>query len=222
MQIYADTSNVDEIQRLWDGGLIQGVTTNPSIIAKEYGTTNNWHNVIKDICRIVNGPVSAEVISTEVGEMVQEGRELSELHDNVVVKLPCTPDGVHACKVITQFMDIKVNMTLCFSVAQAVLASNVGAAFISPFVGRMDDYNGKDYGVALVKEIQEAYINDLLGSRVPRILAASIRSVEHLNQVAQYADIATCPPKIIWETFRHKLTVSGLKQFRDDWNKVNE
>ena len=219
MEIFADTSDIDEIQKLWDGGLIQGVTTNPSIIAKQYGTINNWHNVIKEICQIVNGPISAEVTSTEVGEMVQEGKELSEIHERVVVKLPCTPAGIHACKVLTTYMDIRVNMTLCFSVAQAVLASNAGAAFISPFIGRMDDVYHS--GVSLVEQIQLAYLNDLSGSRAPRILAASIRSVEHLNQVAQYADIATCPPKIIWKVFEHNLTVSGLKQFSEDWKKAN-
>ena len=217
MEIFADTSDIDEIQKLWDGGLIQGITTNPSIIAKQYGTTNNWHNVIKEICQIVNGPISAEVTSTEVGEMVQEGRELSEIHERVVVKLPCTPDGIHACKVLTTYMDIRVNMTLCFSVAQAVLASNAGAAFISPFIGRMDDVYHS--GVNLVEQIQNAYLNDM--NKAPKILAASIRSVEHLNQVAQYADIATCPPKIIWKVFEHNLTVSGLKQFSEDWKKAN-
>ena len=218
MQIFADTSDIEEIQKLWDGGLIQGITTNPSIIAKQYGTTNNWHNVIKEICQIVNGPISAEVTSTEVGEMVQEGRELSEIHERVVVKLPCTPDGIHACKVLTTYMDIRVNMTLCFSVAQAVLASNAGAAFISPFIGRMDDVYHS--GVSLVEQIQNAYLNDM--NKAPKILAASIRSVEHLNQVAQYADIATCPPKIIWKVFEHNLTVSGLKQFNEDWKNANE
>jgi transaldolase len=217
MEIFADTSDIDEIQKLWDGGLIQGITTNPSIIAKQYGTTNNWHNVIKEICQIVNGPISAEVTSTEVGEMVQEGQQLSEIHERVVVKLPCTPDGIHACKVLTTYMDIRVNMTLCFSVAQAVLASNAGAAFISPFIGRMDDVYHS--GVNLVEQIQNAYLNDM--NKAPKILAASIRSVEHLNQVAQYADIATCPPKIIWKVFEHNLTVSGLKQFSEDWKKAN-
>ena len=175
--------------------------------------------MIKEICQIVNGPISAEVTSTEVGEMVQEGQQLSEIHERVVVKLPCTPAGIHACKVLTTYMDIRVNMTLCFSVAQAVLASNAGAAFISPFIGRMDDVYHS--GVNLVEQIQLAYLNDLSGSRAPRILAASIRSVEHLNQVAQYADIATCPPKIIWKVFEHNLTVSGLKQFSEDWKKAN-
>ena len=217
MEIFADTSDIDEIQKLWDGGLIQGITTNPSIIAKQYGTTNNWHNVIKEICQIVNGPISAEVTSTEVGEMVQEGQQLSEIHERVVVKLPCTPAGVHACKVLTTYMDIRVNMTLCFSVAQAVLASNAGAAFISPFIGRMDDVYHS--GVALVEQIQNAYLNDM--GKAPKILAATNRSVEHLNQVAQYADIATCPPKIIWKVFEHNLTVSGLKQFSEDWKKAN-
>ena len=218
MEIFADTSDIDEIQKLWDGGLIQGITTNPSIIAKQYGTTNNWHNVIKEICQIVNGPISAEVTSTEVGEMVQEGKELAELHERVVVKLPCTPDGVHACKVLTTYMDIRVNMTLCFSVAQAVLASNAGASFISPFIGRMDDVYHS--GVKLVEDIQNAYLNDM--NKAPKILAASIRNVEHFNQVAEYADVATCPPKVIWDIFNHKLTLSGLEQFNNDWKKTNE
>ena len=147
--------------------------------------------------------------------------DLSELNEHVVVKLPCTPDGIHACRVLTQFMDIKVNMTLCFSVAQAVLASNAGAEYISPFVGRMDDYSAGS-GVKLVKDIQNAYLNDLSGSRAPKILAASIRNVEHFNQVAEYADVATCPPKVIWDIFNHKLTLSGLEQFNNDWKKTNE
>ena len=117
-------------------------------------------------------------------------------------------------------MNIKVNMTLCFSVAQAVLASNVGAFLVSPFVGRVDDVSGT--GIKLIQDIQNAYYNDINLSRTPKILAASIRSVEHLNQVAQYADVATCPPKVIWKIFDHKLTVDGLKQFKDDWKKANE
>ena len=219
MMIFADTSNVEEIRELWDGGLIHGVTTNPSIIAKQH-PGGNWHKVIAEICTFVRGPVSAEVVSETSEDMVYEGKELSEIDENVVVKLPCTPAGIKACKVLTEYMNIKVNMTLCFSVAQAVLASNVGAFLVSPFVGRVDDVSGT--GIKLIQDIQNAYINDIKLSRTPKILAASIRSVEHLNLVAQYADAATCPPKVIWKIFDHKLTVDGLKQFQDDWKKANE
>ena len=225
MMIFADTSNVEEIRELWDGGLIQGVTTNPSIIAKQH-PGGNWHKVIAEICTFVRGPVSAEVVSETSEDMVYEGKELSEIDENVVVKLPCTPAGIKACKVLTEYMNIKVNMTLCFSVAQAVLASNASAEYISPFVGRMDDYSAGS-GVKLVRDIQNAYINADSVVRNgaytrTKILAASIRSVEHLNQFAQYADAATCPPKVIWKIFDHKLTVDGLKQFQDDWKKANE
>ena len=230
MKVFADTSNVDEIKRLNALSLIQGVTTNPTLMMKEIneqkktkqpGDVSHWHEIVVQICEAICKPVSAEVTSTEVGEMVEEGKLLSELNEHVVVKLPCTPDGIHACRVLTQFMDIKVNMTLCFSVAQAVLASNAGAEYISPFVGRMDDYSAGS-GVKLVKDIQNAYLNDLSGSRAPKILAASIRNVEHFNQVAEYADVATCPPKVIWDIFNHKLTLSGLEQFNNDWKKTNE
>ena len=227
MKVFADTSNLDDIKMLNDLSLIQGVTTNPTLMMKEIqeqkktkqpGDVSHWHEIVVKICETVCKPVSAEVTSTTVGEMVEEGKLLSELNEHVVVKLPCTPDGIHACRVLTEYMDIKVNMTLCFSVAQAVLASNASAEYISPFVGRMDDYSAGS-GVKLVKDIQNAYLNDK--GKAPKILAASIRSVEHLNQVAQYADIATCPPKIIWKVFEHNLTVSGLKQFSEDWKKAN-
>lgn len=219
MKIFADTSDVEEIQNLWDKGLIQGVTTNPSIIAKQH-PGGNWHEVIEKIATIitVRSSVSAEVVSETDADMVYEGKDLAAIAENVVVKLPCTPDGIKACKVLTEYMDIKVNLTLCFSVAQACLAANAGAYLVSPFIGRVDDITGT--GVKLVEDISNAYINDL--SRSPKILAASIRSVEHLNQVAQFADVATCPPKVIWDIFKHSLTVNGLKQFQDDWKKVNE
>jgi transaldolase len=221
MQIYADTSNVEEIKQLWEGGLIQGVTTNPSLIAKE-AKSDNWHNVIVEICNIVEGPVSAEVVSEDYTEMFSQGVVLNKLHENVVVKLPCTPDGIRVCNDFKRHdTGIKVNMTLCFSVAQAVLAQNAGATYISPFVGRLEDYSAGS-GIQLVKDINEAYIQSDVYDTRTNILAASIRNVEHFNEVALHADIATCPPKVIWESFGHKLTVSGLKQFRDDWNKANE
>ena len=220
MKIFADTSNVDEIELLNDFSLIHGVTTNPTLMMKEIksGNTSHWHEIVKEICNTIQKPVSAEVTSTTVDQMVAEGRILSKLHKHIVVKLPCTPHGIKACDVLANYQGIKVNMTLCFNVAQAVVAANAGASYISPFVGRLDDYSFGT-GVELVKNIQEAYMNDEYDTK---ILAASIRNVEHFNQVAPYADYATCPPKVIWDIFKHKLTVSGLEQFEKDWKIANE
>ena len=210
MKFYADTSNIDEITKLKEHELIQGVTTNPTLIAKE-SHTKHWHEVIKEICDIVQGPVSAEVTHENHKFMLDEGRELSRLDDHVVVKLPCTPDGMRTCANLAD-EGISVNMTLCFSVAQAQLCENAGADYISPFMGRMDDTYHSTAGVELVRDIYEAR-----ECPATNILAASIRSVEHLNQVAKYASIATCPPKIIWEIFRHELTLKGVERFMNDW-----
>jgi len=221
MKFYADSSNIDEITKLKEHELIQGVTTNPTLIAKE-SHTRHWHEVIKEICDIVQGPVSAEVTHENHKFMLDEGRELAELDSHVVVKLPCTPDGMRTCANLYD-EGISVNMTLCFSVAQAQLAENAGADYISPFIGRMDDLYkenpefGKNFsaGVNLVKDIYEAR-----ECPATNILAASIRSVEHINQVAKYASIATCPPKIIWEIFKHELTLKGVERFMNDWKKT--
>ena len=220
MKIFADTSNVDEIELLNDFSLIHGVTTNPTLMMKEIksGNTAHWHEIVREICETIEQPVSAEVTSSTVKEMVEDGRVLSKLNKHIVVKLPCTPEGIRACDVLANFLDIQVNMTLCFSVGQAVLAANAGAAYISPFVGRMDDYVAGS-GIELVKNIKHAYMNDDYNTK---ILAASIRNVDHFNQVAQYADYATCPPKVIWDIFKHKLTLSGLEQFDKDWKIANE
>ena len=213
MKFYADSSNIDDITELKEHGLIQGVTTNPTLIAKE-SHTRHWHEVIKEICDIVQGPVSAEVTHENHKFMLDEGRELSRLDDHVVVKLPCTPDGMRTCANLAD-EGISVNMTLCFSVAQAQLCENAGADYISPFIGRMDDTYHSTAGVELVRDIYEAR-----ECPATNILAASIRSVEHINQVAKYASIATCPPKIIWEIFKHKLTLQGVERFMTDWKKV--
>jgi len=223
MKFYADSSNIDEITELKEHELIQGVTTNPTLIAKE-SHTRHWHEVIKEICEIVQGPVSAEVTHENHKFMLDEGRELASLDDHVVVKLPCTPDGMRTCAYLAD-EGISVNMTLCFSVAQAQLAENAGAEYISPFLGRMDDFyqanprvGGTSWstaGVELVRDIYEAR-----ECNATNILAASIRSVEHINQVAKYASIATCPPKIIWEIFQHELTLKGVEQFMNDWKKT--
>ena len=213
MKFYADTSNIDEITKLKEHELIQGVTTNPTLIAKE-SHTRDWHEVIKEICDIVQGPVSAEVTHENHKFMLDEGRELARLDDHVVVKLPCTPDGMRTCAKLYD-EGISVNMTLCFSVAQAQLCENAGADYISPFLGRMDDTYHSTAGVELVRDIYEAR-----ECPATNILAASIRSVSHLNQVAKYASIATCPPKLIWEIFQHELTLKGVERFMNDWKKV--
>ena len=213
MKFYADSSNIDEITKLKEHELIQGVTTNPTLIAKE-SHTRHWHEVIKEICEIVQGPVSAEVTHENHKFMLDEGRELSRLDDHVVVKLPCTPDGMKTCAYLAD-EGISVNMTLCFSVAQAQLCENAGADYISPFIGRMDDTYHSTAGVELVRDIYEAR-----ECPATNILAASIRSVEHINQVAKYASIATCPPKLIWEIFQHELTLKGVERFMNDWKKT--
>jgi len=218
MEFYADSSNIDEITKLKEHGLIQGVTTNPTLIAQE-SHTRHWHEVIKEICEIVQGPVSAEVTHENHKFMLDEGRELAKIDDHVVVKLPCTPDGMRTCTDLAG-EGIHVNMTLCFSVAQAQLAENAGASYISPFMGRMDDFynaNGilRNAGVELVRDIKESFPWPYESNI--RILAASIRSVEHINHVAKYADIVTCPPKIIWEIFKHELTLKGVERFMNDW-----
>jgi transaldolase len=213
MKFYADSSNIDEITKLKEHELIQGVTTNPTLIAKE-SHTRHWHEVIKEICDIVQGPVSAEVTHENHKFMLDEGRELSRLDDHVVVKLPCTPDGMRTCANLAD-EGISVNMTLCFSVAQAQLCENAGADYISPFIGRMDDTYHSTAGVELVRDIYEAR-----ECPATNILAASIRSVEHINQVAKYASIATCPPKLIWEIFKHELTLKGVERFMNDWKKT--
>ena len=214
MRFFADTSNIDEIKKLKDHGLIQGVTTNPTLIAKEKSNiSKHWHDVVKEICEIVDGPVSAEVTTNNYYDMLGEALKINEIHENIVVKLPCTPDGVRTCEAIVD-KGADVNMTLCFSVGQALLAENAGALYISPFVGRLEDQKTRT-GIALVKEISESTTNI-------NILAASIRTPTHVDEVAPYADVATCPPKVIWDIFKHKLTLSGLEQFNNDWKEMNE
>ena len=212
MKFFIDSANIDEIKEIASLGLLDGVTTNPSLVAKESGQ-KNFNKIIKTICGIAKGPVSAEVLSTDYDSMIKEGKMLSKIDKNVVVKLPCTPDGIRVCEAIVD-KGADVNMTLCFTVGQALLAENVGALYVSPFVGRLEDHKLRS-GIALVKEISEATTN-------VNVLAASIRSSTHVDEVAPYADVATCPPKVIWDIFKHKLTVSGLEQFNNDWKKMNE
>jgi transaldolase len=212
MKIFLDTANLDELRKGAAWGVVDGVTTNPSLIAKE-GRPVAEH--VRQICEIVDGDVSAEVVSTEAAAMVSEGRELARIHPNIVVKCPLTRDGIQAAATLARD-DIRVNVTLCFSAPQALLAAKAGAYIVSPFVGRLDDIGQP--GMALIRDIKTIYGN--YGFKT-RILAASIRSPLHVAEAALAgADIATMPFKVLDMLFNHPLTDRGLEQFLKDYAKV--
>ncbi len=214
MQIFLDTAEIDELRAWADTGLIDGVTTNPSLIAK---SGRKIDEAIAEICTLILGPVSAEAVATAKDEMIAEGRKLAAIAPNVVIKLPLTPDGLRACRTLTE-EGFKVNVTLCFSAAQALLAAKSGAAYISPFIGRLDDA-GVD-GMALIHDIRAIYDNFAFETE---ILAASIRTTAHLRDAAiAGADCSTIPTKILDAAYKHALTDSGLKAFLDDWEKTGQ
>jgi transaldolase len=214
MKFFVDTAEVAEIKRLNDTGLVDGVTTNPSLIAK---SGRDFIDVVKEICAIVDGPVSAEVTATDADGMIEEGRKLAKIADNVAVKVPLTEAGLTACKALTD-AGTPVNVTLCFSPAQALLAAKAGATFISPFVGRLDDI-GQD-GMNLIGEIAEIYSNYEFATE---ILVASVRSPQHVVDAARIgADVCTLPPSVIWQLFKHPLTDKGLEAFLKDWEKTGQ
>lgn len=211
MKFFIDTADVNEIKMANDRGWVDGVTTNPSLIAK---SGRDFHEVIKEICKITTGPVSAEVISLKADEMVKEGQVLAKLADNVVVKVPMCEDGMIAVKKFTA-MGIKTNVTLVFSVVQALLAAKAGATMVSPFVGRLDDI-GTD-GMSMVADVVQMYQNYDFGTEV---LVASVRSPMHIQQAAiMGADIATIPFKVMQQMTGHPLTSKGIEMFLADWNK---
>ena len=215
MEIFIDTANIDEIRQVNDWGILDGVTTNPSLVSKEKG--KDFKTIVKEICEIVDGDVSAEVVATEYEAILEEARILAKVHKNVVVKIPLLPDGLKAVKTLAK-EGIRVNVTLCFSANQALLAAKVGAYIISPFVGRLDDI-GQD-GVELVEEIRTVYDNY---DYKTKILFASVRHPDHVKQAALLgADIATMPFKVIEQMYKHPLTDSGLKKFLEDWEKVGQ
>ncbi|MGI9499932.1 MAG: fructose-6-phosphate aldolase [Geminicoccaceae bacterium] len=215
MKFFADTADVDEIGDLAATGLLDGVTTNPSLIAK---SGRNFFEVIKEICAIVPGPVSAEVAATEHETMLAEGRRLAEIAPNVCVKVPLTIDGLKTCKALSD-QGTKVNVTLCFSPAQALLAAKAGATFISPFVGRLDDI-GHD-GMGLIADIVQIYRN--YETIQTEVLVASIRGTNHLVESARLgADVATMPPDVIKKLFGHPLTEKGLAAFLKDWKATGQ
>jgi len=215
MKFFVDTADVTEIKDLADVGLLDGVTTNPSLIAK---SGRPFLEVVAEICEIVDGPVSAEVTAPDFDTMMKEAAVLRDIADNVAIKVPMTKDGIKACKHLAD-EGVMVNVTLVFSAAQALLAAKAGAAFVSPFIGRLDDV-GQD-GMGLIEEIVEVYANypDL----ETEILAASIRGPQHVVQAAQIgADVATVPAKALWQLFNHPLTDKGLAAFEADWAKTGQ
>ena len=216
MKFFVDTANIDEISELSEMGVVDGVTTNPSLI---YKSGKDFKEVIKEIARIVSGPISAEVTSLDKNEMIEQGLELSKIANNIVIKVPLTEHGLIACKNLSK-KSIKVNVTLCFSASQALIAAKMGATYISPFIGRLDDISNE--GLNLIEEIITIYNNypDRLSTEV---LVASIRSPLQVAQVAQMgADVATIPPKIIKQMIKHPLTDIGLNSFMEDWKKTGQ
>jgi transaldolase len=212
MKFFVDTADIDAIKELNDLGMVDGVTTNPSIIAK---SGRNIIEVTKEICGIVSGPVSAEVVSLKSDDMIAEGRKLAKIADNIAVKVPLTWDGLRACKVLTGEGHM-VNVTLCFSANQAILAAKAGATFISPFIGRLDDINLD--GLELIDDIRTIYDN--YGYET-QILAASIRTANHMSECAKIgADVATAPPSVIKAMANHILTDKGLAGFMADIEKA--
>lgn len=214
MKFFIDTANIAEIKDAHSMGMVDGVTTNPSLIAKEGRV---FEDIIREICEIVDGPISAEVISTNYEGMIQEAKKLAEIHDNIVVKIPMTIDGVKATKTLTE-EGIKTNVTLVFSPLQALMAAKAGATFVSPFVGRIDDISSD--GMLLVEQIVEIYSNYAFDTQV---IVASIRNPLHVLDAALIgADIATIPYSVLSRLASHPLTEKGLKAFLDDWKKAKK
>ncbi len=212
MKFFIDTANLDEIKDAAEMGILDGVTTNPTLLSREPG--DPYEN-LKKICEIVPGPVSAEVLATDVEGMVKEARELVKIANNIVIKLPTTRDGVKACKILSE-EGIRVNMTLVFSPAQAILVARAGATFVSPFVGRLDDISSD--GMGLIEQIVQIYTNYGFETEV---LVASVRHPMHVVQAALMgADICTIPHKVINQLFKHPLTDIGIEKFLADWKKI--
>jgi transaldolase len=212
MKLFVDTGNVKEIEALAAIGILDGVTTNPSLLAKEGG---DYRQILRHICQVVKGPVSAEVVATDYNGMLREGRDLAGIDQYIVVKVPFTKDGVRACKTLSS-EGKRVNVTLIFSATQAWLAAKAGAAYVSPFVGRLDDIGAT--GMDLVREIVDIFDNYEFGTEV---LVASVRNPIHIIEAARMgADVATCPAAVIEQAFKHPLTDIGLAKFLADWEKA--
>jgi transaldolase len=212
MKFFIDTANIEEIKKAWDLGVIDGVTTNPSLISKE---GKDPIELLKEICSIVNGPVSAEAVSMTADEMIKEAEFLSKIHENIVVKIPMIEQGLKAVKRLSA-MGIKINVTLIFSPIQALLAAKAGATYVSPFVGRLDDIS--HYGMGIVSDIMDIFGNYMLDTK---IIVASIRNPLHVLESAKMgAHIATVPYSVIIQLIKHPLTDIGIERFLKDWEKV--
>ena len=212
MKFFIDTANIEEIKEAHNMGMVDGVTTNPTLIARE---GRDFEEIIKEICEIVDGPISAEVISLDTDGMVKEARHLAAIHDNIVVKIPMTVDGIKAVRILSA-EKIKTNVTLVFSPLQALMAAKAGATYVSPFIGRLDDISQE--GMLLVEQIMEIYSNYAYDTE---IIVASIRNPLHVLDAAIIgADIATIPFNVLGKLAAHPLTDKGIKAFLDDWNKV--
>jgi transaldolase len=212
MNFFIDTANVEEIKKAWDLGVIDGVTTNPSLISKE---GREPVTLLKEICSIVNGPVSAEAVSMTTDELIKEAESLSKIHENIVIKIPMIEEGLRAVKRLS-VMGIKTNVTLIFSPSQALLAAKAGASYVSPFVGRLDDIS--HFGMLIVSDIIEIYKNYMFDTEV---IVASVRNPLHVVEAAKMgAHIATIPYSVIIQLIRHPLTDIGIERFLKDWEKV--
>lgn len=212
MELYIDTANIDEIKQAADLGILDGVTTNPTLIAKE---KVDYGQRLAEICKVVKGPVSAEVIATDFAGMMKEGQERAKIAPNIVVKLPSTMDGLKACKHLSD-LGIKTNMTLCFQALQALMVAKAGAYLVSPFIGRLDDIGQE--GMDVIHQIRTIYDNYGLRTKV---LAASIRHTEHMLRCAMAgADVATVPFKVIMDSMKHPLTDIGIAKFLEDYKKA--
>ena len=212
MKFFIDTADIKEIKTAAEYGLIDGVTTNPSLISK---TGKDLHTVLNEICSVVNGPISAEVVGTKATDMIKEAKKLAKIHENIAVKIPLTPDGLKATRALSQ-EGIRVNITLVFSAIQALLAAKAGASFVSPFIGRLDDIS--HVGMKLVEEIVTIFDNYAFDTE---IIVASIRHPVHVLEAALLgADIATIPFKVLNQLTKHPLTDTGIKRFLADWEKV--
>ncbi len=212
MKLFVDTGNVKEIEALASLGILDGVTTNPSLMARESG---DYRQILKQICQIVKGPVSGEVVATDTAGMIREGREIAAIDEHMVVKVPFTKQGVEACRTLAS-EGTRVNVTLIFSATQAWLAAKVGASYVSPFVGRLDDIGTT--GMTLIREIVDIFDNFEYATEV---LVASVRHPIHVVEAARMgADVVTCPPAVIEQCFKHPLTDIGLEKFLKDWEKA--
>ena len=214
MKFFLDTADVSEIRTYAAMGLVDGVTTNPSLVAK---TGRTREEVITEICELVDGPISAEVVAVEKAPMVEEGLKRAKIHENVAVKVPLTGDGLAACRELAR-QRVKVNVTLCFTPMQAVLAAKAGASSISPFIGRLDDLG--QFGIEVIEDIKEIYDNYAFTTE---ILVASVRSPQHVRLAAKIgADICTVPPSVLGQLLKHPLTDSGLEKFLADYRKAKK